>query len=228
MSRSAAVMVLSPMLTAFAGGHPDAVLDVVTSTGPVDLVAGEFDAGIQLGEFIQKYMVAAPVSPRLRLAAVGSVAIPRYEVFSGNQGRFKKSSMRKPRLPGGPYRWEFEQERKAVTVGVNALLIVDETNLVIRAGPAGAGIGLAYEEETAEYVSNRRLMRVLQDWSPRFPGFFTYQPESSASKPALCSCCTGQTRRRPLCSFEGCPVSIDGLCLGASGAKRERRTWLND
>ena len=72
MSRSAAVMVLLPRLTAFAEGYPDVVLDVVTSTGPVDLVAGEFDAGIQLGEFIQKDMVAVRVSPQLRLAAVGS------------------------------------------------------------------------------------------------------------------------------------------------------------
>src|ERR671930_2361539 len=42
MSRSAAVMVLLPKLTAFADAYPDIVLDVVTVTGPVDLVAGEF------------------------------------------------------------------------------------------------------------------------------------------------------------------------------------------
>lgn len=72
MSRSAAVMVLLPRLTAFAEAYPDIVLDVVTVTGPVDLVAGEFDAGIQLGEYIQKDMIAVRVTPELRLAVVGS------------------------------------------------------------------------------------------------------------------------------------------------------------
>lgn len=72
MSRSAAVMVLMPRLTAFARAYPDMVLDIVTVTGPVDLVAGEFDAGIQLGEFIQKDMIAVRVSQQLRLAVVGS------------------------------------------------------------------------------------------------------------------------------------------------------------
>ena len=68
-------MVLLPRISAFAESYPDIVLDVVTVTGPVNLVAGEFDAGIQLGEFIQKDMVAVRVTRELRLAVVGS---PRY------------------------------------------------------------------------------------------------------------------------------------------------------
>src|SRR6266496_795386 len=72
MSRSAAGMVFLPRLNAFAEAYPDVVLDVVTVTGPVDLVAGEFDAGIQLGEFIQKDMIAVRGTQELRLAVVGS------------------------------------------------------------------------------------------------------------------------------------------------------------
>jgi DNA-binding transcriptional LysR family regulator len=64
------VMVLLPRLTAFAKAYPDIVLDVVTVTGPVDLVAGEFDAGIQLGEYIQKDMIAVRVTQELRLAVI--------------------------------------------------------------------------------------------------------------------------------------------------------------
>ena len=68
---------------------------------------------------------------------------------------------------------------------MNAPLIVDDTNLVIRAALAGAGIGLAYEEQIAEYVSKRRLMRVLQDWLPPFPGFFMYYPSRQHQPAAL-------------------------------------------
>lgn len=185
MSRSAAVMVLLPKLTAFAEGYPDVVLDLVTVTGPVDLVAGEFDAGIQLGEFIQKDMIAVRVTQKMRLAVVGS---PGY--FAS------RSIPRKPkdvndhrcislRVAGGPYRWEFEQGRKKVTVGVNGPLIVDDTNLVIQAALAGAGLGLAYEEQVAEHVAKRRLIRVLEDWLPPFPGFFMYYPSRQHQPAAL-------------------------------------------
>jgi DNA-binding transcriptional LysR family regulator len=178
-------MVLLPKLTAFAEAYPDVVLDVVTVTGPVDLVAGEFDAGIQLGEFIQKDMIAVPVTRKMRLAVVGS------------PGYFASRSLpRKPkdvndhrcislRVAGGPYRWEFEQGRKTVTVGVNGPLIVDDTSLVIRAALAGVGLGLAYEEQVAEHVAKRRLIRVLEDWLPSFPGFFMYYPSRRHQPAAL-------------------------------------------
>lgn len=185
MSRSAAVMVLLPKLTAFVEAYPDIVLDVVTVTGPVDLVAGEFDAGIQLGEYIQKDMIAVRVTPALRLAVVGS---PRYFASRRIPQRPKDLSDHRCitlRLPSGPYRWEFEQGRKSVTISVNGPLIIDDTHLVIQAVLAGAGIGLAYEEQVAEHLAKRRLIRVLEDWTPPIPGFFMYYPSRQHQPAAL-------------------------------------------
>jgi len=178
-------MVLLPKLTAFVEAYPDIVLDVVTVTGPVDLVAGEFDAGIQLGEYIQKDMIALRVTPDLRLAVVGS---PRYFASRRIPQRPKDLSDHRCitlRLPSGPYRWEFEQGRKSVTISVNGPLIIDDTHLVIQAVLAGAGIGLAYEEQVAEHLAKRRLIRVLEDWTPPIPGFFMYYPSRQHQPAAL-------------------------------------------
>ena len=185
MSRSAAVMVLLPKLTAFAEAYPDVVLDVVTVTGPVDLVAGEFDAGIQLGEFIQKDMIAVRVTQKMRLAVVGSPGYFASRSIPRNPQDVNDHRCISLRVAGGPYRWEFEQGRKRVTVGVNGPLIVDDTDLVIRAALAGAGLGLAYEEQVAEHVAKRRLIRVLEDWLPPFPGFFLYYPSRQHQPAAL-------------------------------------------
>jgi DNA-binding transcriptional LysR family regulator len=184
-SRSAAVMVLLPRLRKFTDAYPDVVLDVQTVTGPVDLVAGELDAGIQLGEFVQKDMIAMRVSHDLRLAVVGS---PRY--FASRSIPRKPEDLRDHRciglrLPGGPYRWEFEKGRKAVTVGVSGPLVVDDTHLVIDAALASVGLGLAYEEQVADHVAKRRLVRVLEDWTPPFPGFFLYYPSRQHQPAAL-------------------------------------------
>ncbi|MBR0815682.1 LysR family transcriptional regulator [Bradyrhizobium diazoefficiens] len=185
-SRSAAVMVLLPRLAEFAENYPDIVLDVVTVTGPVDLVAGEFDAGIQLGEYIQKDMIAVRVSPELRLTVVGS---PRY--FASRSIPQKPKDLTDHRcitlrLPGGPYRWEFERGRQAVTIGVNGPLVVDDTHLVIQAALDGIGLGLAYEEQVAGYIAKLQLIRVLDDWLPPMPGFFMYYP-SRRNQPAALS-----------------------------------------
>jgi DNA-binding transcriptional LysR family regulator len=185
MSRSAAVMVLIPKLKAFAEGYPDVVLDVVTTTGPIDIVAGEFDIGIQLGEFIQKDMIAVRVTRELRLAVVGSPAYFASRDIPRTPKDLHDHRCISLRLPGGPYRWEFERGRKAVTVGVNGPLIFDDTHLVIRAALAGAGLGVAYEEQVAEYVAKHRLIRVLEDWTPPFPGFFMYYPSRQHQPAAL-------------------------------------------
>ncbi|PBB27460.1 LysR family transcriptional regulator [Mesorhizobium sp. WSM4308] len=185
MSRSAAVMVLLPRFAAFAEAYPDIVLDVVTETGPVDLVADEFDAGIQLGEYIQKDMIAVRVTPELRLAVVGS---PDY--FSSRSIPQKPKDLNDHRcialrLPGGPHRWEFERARKSVTISVSGPLIIDDTHLVIQAALAGVGLGLAYEEQVAEHIAEGRLIRVLEEWTPPIPGFFLYYPSRQLQPAAL-------------------------------------------
>lgn len=185
MSRSAAAMVLLPRLAAFAEAYPDIVLDVVTATGPVDLVAGEFDAGIQLGEYIQKDMIAVRVTSQLRLAVVGS---PLY--FASRQipqapkdlGDHRCITLR---LAGRPYRWEFEKAGKAMTIGTNGPLVIDDTHLVIQAALAGVGLGMAYEEQVADDIEKGRLIRVLEDWTPPIPGFFLYYPSRQHQPAAL-------------------------------------------
>lgn len=185
MSRSAAEMVLLPRLKAFAEAYPGIVLDVVTVTGPVDLVAGEFDAGIQLGEYIQKDMIAVRVTPELRLAAVGS---PGYFASRGIPEKPDDLNDHRCitlRLAGGIYRWEFERGQKSVTINVNGPLVIDDTHLVIQAALAGIGVGLAYEEQVAGYIAEHRLVRVLEDWTPPIPGFFMYYPSRQHQPAAL-------------------------------------------
>ncbi len=73
--RTATQMVILPKLTQFARTYPEIVLEITSSNDPVDLVAGEYDAGVQLGEFIQRDMIAVRVTQEMRLAVVGS---PQY------------------------------------------------------------------------------------------------------------------------------------------------------
>src|SRR6202035_1092118 len=70
--RTPTQMVLLPKLAHFARTYPEIVLEVTSSNDPVDLVAGEYDAGVQIGEFIHRDMIAVRVTKDLRLEIVGS------------------------------------------------------------------------------------------------------------------------------------------------------------
>ncbi|MFD0323916.1 LysR family transcriptional regulator [Lysobacter gummosus] len=185
VSKSAAALVLLRKLPAFAAAYPEVVLDVSTCTGPVDLVGGGFDAGIQLEEFIQKDMIAARVTQELRLAAVASPGYFATRSLPLHPRDLSAHNCIGLRLPGGSYRWEFEKGGVPVTISVAGPLVVDDTSLAIHAALAGLGIALAYEDQVADYIDQGRLVRVLEDWSPSFPGFFIYYPDRRHQSAAL-------------------------------------------
>jgi DNA-binding transcriptional LysR family regulator len=187
-SRMAARLVLGPRLGQFARAHPDVVLDVsTTAESRVDLVATGFDAGIHLGEFVEKDMIAVRVSREQRAAIVGS---PDYF-----RSRPKPSTPRdltdhrclnfRHGRDGGLYRWEFEKGRKSLAVGVSGPLTMDDTDVMVRAAADGAGLTFTLEEHASPLLASGALVRVLEDWCPPFAGYYLYYPSRRQQPPAL-------------------------------------------
>jgi DNA-binding transcriptional LysR family regulator len=182
-----AAMVLAPKLGAFGRAFPDIVLEVTTTQeGRTELVVAGFDAGIALGESIQRDMVAVRVSPDQRLAIVGS---PDY--FASHP---------KPRTPpdllshrcinlrGGsarPYRWEFEKDGETLNVDVIGPMVFDDADLMIRAALDGLGLTFSFEAYIAPQIASGALVRVLEDWCSPFAGYFLYYPSRRQQPAAL-------------------------------------------
>jgi DNA-binding transcriptional LysR family regulator len=181
--RTATKMVILPKLAEFTRAYPEIVLEVTSSNDPVDLVAGEYDAGVQIGEFIQRDMIAVRVTQEMRLAVVGS---PEY--FESHPVPRKPQDLKDHacigfRFSNGLYRWEFEKGRKAFTVSPQGPASFDDPELVIQAVLNGVGIGTAMEDDLKGMITDSRLIQVLKDWCPTFPGYFLYYP-SRRNQPA--------------------------------------------
>jgi DNA-binding transcriptional LysR family regulator len=177
LPRFAMESVLAPKLGQFAREYPDILLDVTTDDSRMDIVAGGFDAGIHLGEYIAKDMIAVRVSPDHQPVIIGS---PSY--FESHP---------KPRLPrdllqhqcinfrhgsAGLYRWEFERGKKSLSVAVTGPLIVDDGVLVLRAALDGVGLAFLAEHQVLPHLASGALVRVLEPWCQPYPGFFLYYP----------------------------------------------------
>ena len=181
--RTATQMVILPKLARFARTYPEIVLEVTSSNDPVDLVAGQYDAGVQLGEFIQRDMIAVRVTKDMRLAVVGSPAYFESNPVPRHPRDLKDHSCVGFRFSNRLYRWEFEKGRKALTVSPQGPVSFDDPSLVIQAVLDGVGIGTAMEESLRDLIAKRRLIQVLKDWCPSFPGYFLYYP-SRRNQPA--------------------------------------------
>ena len=181
--RPAAYMVLLPKLARFARTYPEIVLEVTSSNDPVDLVAGEYDAGVQIGEFIQRDMIAVRVSKDLRLAVVGSPEYFKARKIPRTPRDLKDHACIGFRFSSGIYRWEFEKGRKALTVNPQGPATFDDPDLVVQAVLNGVGIATTVEQPLSEMIAKGRLVQVLRDWCPTFPGYFLYYP-SRRNQPA--------------------------------------------
>jgi DNA-binding transcriptional LysR family regulator len=183
----AASLVLAPRLAQFARDYPDVVLDVVgTIEQHTDLVAGQFDAGIHLGEFIERDMVAVRVSRDHRPAIVGA---PRY--FESRPRPLSPHDLTHHLCinyrhgSAGLYRWEFDKGAQSLAVAVNGPLTVDDSSILIRAAIDGVGLAFTLEEHAAPHLASGALVRVLEDWCPPFAGYFLYYPSRRQQPPAL-------------------------------------------
>lgn len=181
--RTATYMVLLPKLARFARTYPEIVLEVTSSYDPVDLVAGEYDAGVQIGEFIQRDMIAVRVSKDLRLAVVGSPEYFKSRKIPRTPQDLKDHACIGFRFSSGIYRWEFEKGRKALTVNPQGPATFDDPDLVVQAVLNGVGIATTVEQPISEMIAKGRLVQVLRDWCPTFPGYFLYYP-SRRNQPA--------------------------------------------
>jgi DNA-binding transcriptional LysR family regulator len=184
--RLAAKTVLAPKLGQFVRDYPDVVLAVTTDDSRVDPVAAGFDAAIHFGEYIAQDMVAVRVSPDIRHAIVGA---PSY--FKSHATPISPRELLGHRCINfrhrgeSVYRWELDKGDESVAMAVSGSLILDDEDLVLQAAIDGAGLGLVAEDRAAPHLAQGELMRVMEDWTPPFPGFFLYYPSQKQQPAAL-------------------------------------------
>ncbi len=179
--------VLLPKLAPLLREYPDITLEFDVNYGFRDIVADRFDAGVRLGNTIDKDMIALPIGPSMRMAVVAS---PTYfEVHPKPRTPQDLTAHRciNQRMPssGGLYVWDFTRRGKQVNVRVDGPLIFNTSPPQVDAALAGLGIALLPEDELAPHLSDGTLVRVLEDWCPPFAGYHLYYPSRRQPSPAF-------------------------------------------
>ena len=78
------------------------------------------------------------------------------------------------------------QGQEAVSVGaINALGADDYLTITYRGHGQALARGMSPEAAFAELIARKKLVRVLADWCPAYPGFFLYYPSRRQSSPAF-------------------------------------------
>lgn len=179
--------VLLPKLTPLLREYPDIKLEFDVDYGFRDIVADRFDAGVRLGNTIDKDMIAVPIGPPMRLAVVASPDYFKTHPVPKVPQDLTAHPCINQRMPssGGLYVWDFERRGRQVNVRVDGQLIFNTTQPQVDAALAGLGITLLPEDELMPHIEAGRLVRVLEDWCAPFGGYHLYYPSRGQPSPAF-------------------------------------------
>jgi len=187
LSHHAMESVVWPKLSPILADYPDIRLELSVDNSFRNIVEDGFDAGVRLGESLEKDMVAVRIGPDWRLVAVGSPGyfaarpMPRtpQELMGHN------CISRRLERVGGLYAWEFEKDGEEVRVRVEGQLIFNADKEMIDAALQGHGIAFVPESAVAAHLAAGRLCLALDDWSPKFAGYYLYYPSRRQNLPAF-------------------------------------------
>jgi DNA-binding transcriptional LysR family regulator len=190
--------ILWPKISKVLPDYPDIKVEVNINYGLIDIVAERYDAGVRLGDQVAKDMTAVRIAPDLRMV-VGSPTYfskrPRPEAPQD----LTAHNCINLRLPtyGGLYAWEFERNGQELNVHVQGQLVFNSTPQMLAAALDGFGLAYIPEDVAEKFVAEGQLERVLEDWSPTFPGYHLYYPSRRQSSPAFALLVDSLRYRRP-------------------------------
>ena len=167
--------------------YPDVKVELYGDNAMRNIVEERFDAGVRLGENIDKDMIAVRIGPDWRLVAIAS---PDYVKRHGRPATPQELvhhvciNLRQTTV-GGLYAWEFEKDGRELRVRVDGQLTFNSTLPMIEAASSGYGIAYVPENLVGPRIAEGRLTLLLDEWSPRFSGYHLYYPSRRQISPAF-------------------------------------------
>lgn len=183
----AALTILRPALDKLLTQYPEINIELIVDYGLINIVEQRFDAGVRLGEQIDKDMLAVKIGPDMEMAVVGSPdyfkshKIPQIPQDLINHNCINLRST----TTGGLFAWEFDNGKNEIKVHVSGQLVFNNLSLRLQAALRGYGLTYIPEDYVREYIEQGSLIRVLKDWCVPFTGYHLYYPNRKNLNPAL-------------------------------------------
>lgn len=166
------------LLASFLSSYPGIRLDVLVTDAEFDIVAAGFDAGVRLGEVIERDMIAVPVSGEQHQIVV---AAPAYLAAAGTPLHPRELTQHRcigwrSAVDVAPYRWEFAEAGRDFAVTVEPEMTSNDMALMVKMARAGAGLTIGMAETFAPLLKTGELLAVLEPYCPPLPGFYLFYP----------------------------------------------------
>lgn len=185
-SQASALPLVRYVLPEFLERYPDIRVEFIVDSRYIDIVAHGFDAGIRLHDDVPRDMIAVRFQADMVLAVVASPGyLQRYGTPKKPHDLTQHRCIRFRFEGGALLEWELSQQGKKTHVHIDGPLTLGDTHLAIEAALSGIGIAWLPMNYISEHLDTGRLVHLLPEWSPSFPGLSLYYPANRHPPTAL-------------------------------------------
>lgn len=179
--------VLWPRIAPLLPQYPDLHVEFSADYRIVDIAAERYDIGVRHGDQVDKDMIAVRLTPDVRMRIVGAPAYFARRPLPASLADLMKHNCINLRLAssGGIYAWELQHGGQDIEARVRGQAVFSTAGHILQAALDGAGLGFLPEEMVGEHVRAGRLLSVMEDWCPLWPGLHAYYPSRRHSSRAL-------------------------------------------
>jgi len=178
---------LWPRLLPLLRQYPDIQIEFSVDYAFTDIASQRFDAGVRVGDRVDKDMVAVRIAPDMRMAVAASPAYLNGRSVPKKPQDLTAHQCVNLRLPtrGNLYAWDFQKGKKSLNVKVDGQTVFNSTTLMLQAALDGMGFAYVPFDVMRPHIDAGRLVPVLEDWWPTFPGYHLYYANRRQIAPAL-------------------------------------------
>jgi DNA-binding transcriptional LysR family regulator len=179
--------VLWPRLAKILPLYPDIHVEMSSDYRMVDIAAERYDIGVRFGDQVEKDMIAVRLTPDVQMMIVGSPEYFAHRPAPASAQDLMKHNCIMLRLAssGGVYAWELRHDGRDMEVRPRGQLIFNGAYQLLGAALSGCGLTFLPEDLAGPHVREGRLVSVMEDWCPKFPGLHAYYPSRRHSSRAL-------------------------------------------
>ncbi|HEX7983936.1 MAG TPA: LysR family transcriptional regulator [Duganella sp.] len=168
--------VLWPRVAHLLPQYPDLRIEINSDYRRHDIVAERYDIGVRWGDQVEQDMIAVRLTADAPMVIVGSPDYFKGRAIPTSPQELQQHNCITLRLSsnGGLYAWELCDGDRPIEVKVNGQATFNSAYQMLNAALSGVGLAFLTAEIAETYVKDGRLLSVMPEWCPPFPGLHAY------------------------------------------------------
>jgi len=158
---------IAPLLGEFHARHPEVRVEMLLSNEPLDLIGGEIDVALRIGELPDSTFVARKLGVLHTQVFAGSAYIARHgEPLHPDELQYHRTlAMPKNRHGSNGYQWTLDDGNGMQAFPINPILVANDPAALKGALLCGEGLIVAADVMVKPFVEQGFVKRVLAGWT---------------------------------------------------------------